>query len=398
MKNILYFYILFFSYFSFSQSEYVHQVLLLNEGCYDYYENQVLEPVTVGSYNPETNLYNTIIEIPNVRFASDLIIDGNFFYVAADNKILKYDLDTYELLNSVDQTGVRKIIIHEDLLFASKGEYDSATFGPVIFDSYLEVYSKDNLDYFSSFSIDNGPQWSTESLLITDNKLYIAINNAYEWGNYKGIVGVIDLETMNYSEIDLGEDAKNPINMMYRDSHIYTVNNKNWDGSSISVINVNSSDVQTIDLSDVSAGCGVSIIRDNKLNYQKSNETELNILDLETFESSGVEENLEYNYYGIASNPLNGYLYAAIANFTSNSGVIIYDESNSQINSFFADVATSKIVFDIRSENVSILPENLDKNKVLNVFDVLGRSVHQKESISIEILGDGNYNKKMIIK
>jgi len=398
MKNILYFYILFFSYFSFSQSEYVHQVLLLNEGCYDYYENQVLEPVTVGSYNPETNLYNTIIEIPNVRFASDLIIDGNFFYVAADNKILKYDLDTYELLNSVDQTGVRKIIIHEDLLFASKGEYDSATFGPVIFDSYLEVYSKDNLDYFSSFSIDNGPQWSTESLLITDNKLYIAINNAYEWGNYKGIVGVIDLETMNYSEIDLGEDAKNPINMMYRDSHIYTVNNKNWDGSSISVINVNSSDVQTIDLSDVSAGCGVSIIRDNKLNYQKSNETELNILDLETFESSGVEENLEYNYYGIASNPLNGYLYAAIANFTSNSGVIIYDESNSQINSFFADVATSKIVFDIRSENVSILPENLDNNKVLNVFDVLGRSVHQKESISIEILGDGNYNKKMIIK
>ncbi|MAZ58111.1 MAG: hypothetical protein CMP56_01700 [Flavobacteriales bacterium] len=371
---------------------------MLNEGCYDYYENEMLEPVTVGSYNPETNLYNTIIEIPNVRFASDLIIDGDFFYVAADNKILKYDLDTYELLNSVDQEGVRKLVIYENLLFASRGEYNSATFGPVIFDSYLEVYLKDNLNYYSSFSIENGPQWSTESLLITDNKLYVAVNNAYEWGNYKGIVGVIDLSTMAYTEIELGENGKNPINMMYRDNNIYTVNNKNWDGSSISIINVNSSDIQTMDLSDVSAGCGVSIIRDNKLNYQKSNETELNILDLETLEPSGVEENLEYNYYGIASNPLNGYLYAAIANFTSNSGVVIYDENNNQVNSFFADVATSKIVFDVRNENVSISPENLDNKTVLNVFDVLGRSVDQENPISIEILEDGACNKKMIIK
>lgn len=398
MKTILSGFFICITYFGFSQNQYLHQVIMLNEGCYDYYENEMLEPVTVGSYNPETNLYNTIIEIPNVRFASDLIIDGDFFYVAADNKILKYDLDTYELLNSVDQEGVRKLVIYENLLFASRGEYDSATFGPVIFDSYLEVYLKDNLNYYSSFSIENGPQWSTESLLITDNKLYVAVNNAYEWGNYKGIVGVIDLSTMSYTEIDLGENGKNPINMMYRDNNIYTVNNKNWDGSSISIINVNSSDIQTMDLSDVSAGCGVSIIRDNKLNYQKSNETELNILDLETLEQSGVEENLEYNYYGIASNPLNGYLYAAIANFTSNSGVVIYDENNNQVNSFFADVATSKIVFDVRNENVSISPENLDNKTVLNVVDVLGRSVDQKNSISIEILEDGVYNKKLIIK
>ena len=98
---------------SFAQTNYVHQVLLLNEGCYDYDIEEILEPVTIGSYDPETNLYNTIIEIPNVRFASDLIIDGNYFYVAADNKILKYDLDTYALLNSVDLIVVRKLIIYE---------------------------------------------------------------------------------------------------------------------------------------------------------------------------------------------------------------------------------------------------------------------------------------------
>ena len=51
----------------------------------------------------------------------------------------------------------------------------------------------------------------------------------------------------------------------------YTLDNKNWDGSSISVVDVNNSDdIQTLNLSDVSAGCGVSIIRDQKLNYQET--------------------------------------------------------------------------------------------------------------------------------
>ena len=166
---------------------------------------------------------------------------------------------------------------------------------------------------------------------------------------------MIDLDNMTYSEIDLGENAKNAINMMYRDDKIYTLNNKNWDGSSVSIIDVTSLSSQTIVLSNVSAGCGVSIIRDQKLNYQKSSDTEVFIFSLETLSEVGVENNLDYNYYAIASNPLNGDLYAAIANFTSNSGVMVYDDDNNQINSFFADVATSKIVFDIRINNFSSL-------------------------------------------
>ena len=64
----------------FAQNTYLNQVLLLNEGCYDYYEQEILEPVTVGVYNPDTNTYNTIIEISGARFASDLIIDQDAYY------------------------------------------------------------------------------------------------------------------------------------------------------------------------------------------------------------------------------------------------------------------------------------------------------------------------------
>ena len=83
--------------------DYIEQVLILNEGYYDYYDTQeIIEPVTIGSYDIDSNDYTEIATIEGARFASDLIIDGNNFYVAADNKILKYDLDSYELLEELE--------------------------------------------------------------------------------------------------------------------------------------------------------------------------------------------------------------------------------------------------------------------------------------------------------
>ena len=382
-----------------AQNEYVNQVLLLNEGSYDYYNDIVIDPVTIGAYNPVNNSYNTVIEVADARFASDLIIDEPYFYVAADNKILKYDLNTYELISAIDMSGVRKISIYNDYLIASRGDYDLTTYSAIIFDSYLHIYSKNDFSLLFSFDVDNGPAWSTESLLIHEYKLYVAINNAFDYGNYKGIIGVVDLMAMTYvNEIDLGEDGKNPINMMFKNDNIYTLNNKNWDGSSISSVDLSNLDTETTNLSTVSAGCGVSIIRDEKINYQKSGDTEMYIFDLDTESEIGVEQNLNYNYYAISEQPLNNYLYAAISNFTSDAEVVIYDNDNNLVNSFFADVATSKIVFDIRTSNVSSIIEKYNSNDIVKTIDLLGRSVNSNYPISIDVLKDGTSSKKFIIK
>ena len=47
-------------------------------------------------------------------------------------------------------------------------------------------------------------------------------------GVIPGIIGQVDLNTLNYeAEIDLGDDGKNPINLMFKDDKLYTLNNKN---------------------------------------------------------------------------------------------------------------------------------------------------------------------------
>ena len=57
--------------------------------------------------------------------------------------------------------------------------------------------------------------------------VYFTINNAYELGNEKGLIGVLNSDNLIYeNEYDLGSDAKNPDNLVKSGSFLYTVNNK----------------------------------------------------------------------------------------------------------------------------------------------------------------------------
>ncbi len=174
------------------------------------------------------------------------------------------------------------------------------------------------------------------------------------------------------------------------------VNNKNWDGTSISKIQTTDLDVETIAITDVSSGCGVSMIRGDKLYYQISSDVQMNKFDLQEMTDVGVVNNLDYNYYAIAENPINGYLYTAIANFVTNSGVMIYDQEYNTVNSFFADVAASKIVFDIRSELTSLDDNMHNHNFVTKTIDLLGRDA-SKSNFQINLFDNGHVEKQYLI-
>ena len=113
-------------------NEYVHQIFVLNEGYFDYSTNQIVEPVTIGVYTPSDDSYSVVDTIENARFASDLVVHEDFFYVAADNKLLKYDINNYNLVASQNIDGIRNIKIHNEKVFVSRGDYDNTTFMPIL--------------------------------------------------------------------------------------------------------------------------------------------------------------------------------------------------------------------------------------------------------------------------
>ena len=214
MRNLLFSVCMLFANILLSQ-DYVNQVLVLNEGYFDYTLNQSIEPVTIGSYDPVLQTYIVVDTIQGARFASDLIIDGDYFYVAADNMIYKYNKVSYVLVATESVPGVRNLAVWNDKILATRGDYDNVTFQPILFNSYLQIFNKTDLSFYLEIDTISGPKWATQNLIIQNDKAYIAINNAYEWGNEKGFIGILDMNSFSYiNEIDLGPNGKNPDNMM----------------------------------------------------------------------------------------------------------------------------------------------------------------------------------------
>ena len=323
---------------------YVHQAIIVNEGYYDYTNAVIVEPVTIGSYDPATQSYQMVNTLTGMRFASDAIVQGDAYYVAADQNIYKFDLNTHQQLAIANCPGVRNLAYANGKIVATRGEYLTT------FNSYLHIYDAADLSFITAIDNISGPKWATQNLVVDGNYVYVAVNNGYEWGNEKGIIGRLDMTSLTYgNEIDLGPDGKNPDNMVINNGFIYTINNKDWSGSSVSKVSLDGNTNTTVNIATASTGCGTSALRDDKIVYQISLENTLNEFDAVAMNNVGPVSGFNLNYYELAQNPVSGELYTSVTNFSSFGTVYIYDNSNNQVSNFSVGISPGTIVFDVRS-------------------------------------------------
>lgn len=355
-----------------SAQEIVNQVLILNEGKFG--QNEL--PVTLGSYDPATQHYEVVATIEEARFASDMVINGDNIFIMADSLLLKYDLNSFEVLSTQTVVGGRNIAVVDDKLFISRGEYG------VDFSSYLQVFSKSDLEFIAELDTVSGPKGTTQNMVVHDGKLFVAINNGFNFGQEKSLIGVVDISTMNYlEEIDLGPDGTNPDNMILDGDYIYTVNNKNWSGASISKVDLNSYSVNTINLSNVSTGCGTSCLRGDKVNFQLLQDSVLYEYDPETFNGLSTSLSVNGNFYELAFDSLNNLLYASLTDYQTYGKIEIYDANNTLISEFDCGVSPGTIAFDIRnSSSINDFQTEIGKKNAL--FDLHGKPLKSIESES----------------
>ena len=389
IKLFLVFILFFEAFFAYSQ-DYVHQVVILNEGYFDYSLNQSVIPPTIGFYDPSTQTYTTIDTLNSARFASDLIIDDNYFYVAADNMIYKYDKNSHNLITSQQVDGVRNIAVWNDKMIVTRGDYDNITFSPIFFSSYVQIYNLSDLSLFLEIDTMTGPKWATQNVIIDNDKAYVAINNAYEWGNEKGLIGVLDLNTFMYiDEIDLGPEGINPDNMMMKDEKIYTINNKDWSGSSISQVSLLSGAVSTISLAAAPTGCGTSCLRGNKINYQISGDSILNEWDIDLLPNNGVPLSVNQFFYTLSHDSINNLLYGSVTDYVSTGFVYIYDSDDNLVFDFSCGVAPGKIAFDMRSFNTGISSfSSSSSNNPAVPYDLIGRKLNAGNCLNMMYIND----------
>jgi len=342
MKKITYTLILSIITTSLFAQSYVERILILNEGYFDYFSGDILTPVSVGAYDPEIGTYVMLDEIENARFASDIVLDETSYYIAADKYLLQYNLLTDELLNAIEIPGIRKIAVDDNYIVVTRGEY------LVSFDSYIQVYNKSTLNL--EFEILNAElNYTTEGVVIKDGIAYVAVNNGFNFGFEVGMIAEIDLIAHSLNNlVDLGANGINPDNLMLDGDNIYTLNNKDFTGSSVSAYKIISGDITTTDLENISSGCGTSAFVDGSIYYQEMFGTTLSKFDpaVGTIIS---EEEYGISFYGLAFDNINNLTYTSETDYFSFGKVNIFNASGIMVNTFDVSVSPGNFAFDVRT-------------------------------------------------
>ncbi|MEO8069229.1 MAG: hypothetical protein ABI599_16135 [Flavobacteriales bacterium] len=350
-----------------SAQQYVHQVLVLSEGYFDFGTQTQVTPVTLYSYDPALSSLQSVAVINDARFATHVQVDGPYIYVAADSFLLKYDADTYTLLDQEIVTGIRRFDFWNDKIVLSRGEIGGLP-------HYLEVRDKNTFDLDYSIDPGDGLEYSGEDVVVAGDKAYIAVNNGFDFGNAVGYVGMLDMNTATYSQVDLGPDGINPENIMVEGNRLWTLNNKDFTGSSVSRVDLGTA---TLDLTQniaIGSGCAASEFAEEKLYFMEYAVGRVARYDVN---AESVLDTLAGStaIYGLVNDPVGHMLYTTTTDFFSTGELFAmsYDGNMTSIGAVGPN--PGKLALDIRgSQSVSgntIAAIGLSPNPVVDVLRVV---------------------------
>lgn len=369
---------------------YVHQVLVLNEGYYNWTDQQQVVPVTLGSYDPATGEYQTVATMEGSRFGSDVHVDGEFYYVAADSRLLKFNKNDHSLIDQVEIEGIRKIEVWNNMILITRGELGGLP-------HYFEVRDASDLELITAITPADGLPHSIEDVVVADGKAWLGVNNSFDWTNITGYVAVVDLSTFELlAPIDLGANGSNPEKLMASNGSIHVLNNTDFTSSSISEIDIESISLQqTLTIAN-NSGCGASALAaaQEKVYFMEYAVNTLARYDITTNTVIDTIGN-GISAYGLADDHINDVMYVTTTDFLTGGTLHVMEYDGTITSEVAVGVSPGHLALDIRnstgviedSQAGLIIAPNPATDLirisgfgngafVLEITDALGRIVH----------------------
>jgi hypothetical protein len=200
----------------------VNQVIICNGG---YFGNPD-DYVTIESYNP-VNQAVTLFGTIYTQSVQDVLIDGHYAYVAAQDSIVKYDIDTYARVAAVADSGTSRLGIYNNMLIVTK-QYPIVRFR-------VEILNATNLALLGSVQNISG---DCGSVTVYGDSVYVAVN-----GGYMGMDGRLAvINPANWTlvrEINFGPPAIGITDLYNYNGYIYSVNKTPYGGGTGSITKYN---------------------------------------------------------------------------------------------------------------------------------------------------------------
>ena len=247
---------------------------VLCEGAQDFYSGEVVEAPRIGFIDLSASVpeFEVLRVFEGHSFAVDLALseDGSQIYVSAEDTVFKLDAASGEVLAQQPLEGARQVLLQGDRLFVTRGDADPVTWGSVEFEHYFVALDAQDLSWNAGWAAEGnaGPGWASEGICLNGGGVYVAVNNAFAYGEEVGRIGRIDLVTGDYTEVDLGSDGLNPVHLFTTDDGaVVSVNAQQYDGTSLSRW-AEAANAETEVVADVTAGCGAADWYEGGVLYQ----------------------------------------------------------------------------------------------------------------------------------
>ena len=385
-----------------SRSINVNQVLVVSGGAFSNPDDYV----TVASYKPGDSLtsqFGTIF----TQSVQSAVVYSNFLYVAAQDSIVAFDVNSYQRVAATFAQGVNQLAVSGDKLIASFWYPDTADF--------VRIYNRDDL---SEQAVISEVSDEASGIAVYDNKAYVAVPGG--WAATTGKLAVINLENNSFEEeIDLGAEGAGISNVYVyaaNDTHyLITVNKTPWGGSNGYLTKIDLADMSAASTQvDVVLGKGVSLVNSTATLYALINGGigSVNLVDM-TVADTTIVAAPAMTIAGAALDTINSLFYVTTTDYSSVGEGAIYNMNGEVTGSFDAGISAEAIAIDYRDfeainetfaantfgfypnpVNNVLTVSNPDRVTVDRVFvsDVTGRVIISKEvdgesSITLDFSG-----------
>ena len=377
------------------------ELWVLNEGRFDWTTGEVAEAPSLGHIDMATLNYQELLEFDGGAFATDLEIAGDVAVVVLENRVVKVDLTTGQILASADLLGAQEAVwLSDGTVVVTRGGVDPLTYEPLPLESYLLWLDGADLSFEGELGLDQGPSAPSQEIALLDDVVYVGVNNGWEWGQEVGRVGRWSPQDETYEEWDLGEDASNPVALHVLDGQLFTVNNGDWSSTSVTRVSFGETPVvETAVLANVSAGCNASAIVGDDLALQIDGETGLRLIHGTSLTWS--EEVLTPQApvaYSLAVHAQYDWVCSGVTDFVSFGEVQIHTTSGDLIATVPVGTAPGTLAW--RTNPVSAIEVQhhpVDVAEATGLWDAQGRSVRETipgmPQLRIERLANGKVMK-----
>ena len=351
----------------------------------------------VSSYNPQTGL-TTVFDTIAVPYVQCVIVDSNFAYVAANDSLVMYNIDTYERVNIIALSNPHLMKVYQNKLIV--GRWTSASDN-----IWLKIYDKSNLSLIANIpEIDD----QTYGIAISNDSAYVSVYGGYN--SFTGKIAVIDLQNNSFERfIDYGTNGQGIGDLMTDDYNIYMVNQTlsyATPSDTIGGIGVYEINAGTTFLDTFQYNFGSGYFVNGTAMFLNINEN-IAVYDLyaQNFaDITRIAKPSTMSFTSVQFDNVNNIIYAAATDYWSASAGYTYDLSGNAIDTFDLGISVESIAIDYRttvnineniSENsISIYPNPANdfvtvtslKFQVSSCFivDVYGKTIKQFEVLNSE--------------